>query len=75
MAINVEERLAQLDSLNCFIDNSREKFTSILSILGWDVSTLREQVSYKNCVLCVCGSEVCSKCITEAKRQNSALVD
>ena len=58
MAINVEERLSQLDSLNCFIENSREKCTSILSILGWDVDTLREQVSYKNCVLYVCGSEV-----------------
>jgi len=46
----MEERLAQLDSLNCFIENSREKFTSILNILGWDVDTLREQVGYKNCV-------------------------
>lgn len=62
MAINVEERLAQLDSLNCFIENSREKFTSILNVLGWDVDNLREQVRYKNCVLYVCGSEVCSKC-------------
>jgi hypothetical protein len=75
MAINVEERLAQLDSLNCFIENSREKFTSILSILGWDVDTLRQQVSYKNCFLYVCDSEVCSECITDAKRQNPALVD
>ena len=72
MAINVEERLAQLDSLNCFIENSREKFASILSILGWDVDTLREQVGYSNCVLYVCGCEVCSKCITESKRQNPA---
>jgi len=75
MAINVEERLAQLDSLNCFIENTQEKFTSILSILGWDVDTLRDQVGYKSCVLYVCGSEVCTKSITEAKRQNSAPVD
>jgi hypothetical protein len=75
MDINVEERLAQLDRLNYFIENSRQKYASILSILGWDVDTLREQVSYKKCVLYVCGSEGCSKCITEAKRQNPALVD
>jgi hypothetical protein len=58
MAINVEERLAQLDSLNRFLENSREKFTSILSILGWDVDNLRQHVSYTNCVLYICGSEV-----------------
>lgn len=51
MAINVEERIAQLDSLNSFIESSREKFTSILSILGWDVDNLREKVSYKDCAL------------------------
>lgn len=50
MDINVEERLAQLDGLNRFLENSREKFTSILSILGWDEDNLREHVSYKNCV-------------------------
>jgi hypothetical protein len=61
MAINVEERLAQLDSLNCFIESSREKFTCVLSILGWDVDNLREKVSSKNYILYVCGSKVSSK--------------
>ena len=75
MAINMEECLAQLDSLNCFIENSREKFTSILSILGWDVDNLWEQVGYKNCVLYVYSSEVSSKYITEVKRQNPVLID
>jgi hypothetical protein len=61
MAINVEERVAQLDSLEHFIESSREKFTSVLGILGWDADSLREKVSYKNWVLYVCGYKVASK--------------
>lgn len=44
MAVNIEERRAQLDALNDFIENTQKKLTSILSILGWNAEKLREKV-------------------------------
>jgi hypothetical protein len=46
MAINIEERRAQLDSLSTFIENAQKKLTTVISILGWDAEKLREKVSY-----------------------------
>jgi hypothetical protein len=44
MAVDLEERMTQLNSLNDFIDNSRKKITTILSILGWDEDSIRQKV-------------------------------
>jgi hypothetical protein len=51
MAVNVEDRRAQLDNLNDFIENCEKKITSILNTLGWDVENLQKKVSYSYCVL------------------------
>jgi hypothetical protein len=51
MDINIEERMAQLDDLHEFIENSRLKIASVLSVLGWDANNIREKVNYEYCVL------------------------
>jgi hypothetical protein len=44
MAVDLEERLTQLNRLNDFIHNSRKKITTILSTLGWDEDNIRQKV-------------------------------
>jgi hypothetical protein len=53
MAVNSEDRMTELRSLNDFIDNSRKRITSILSFLGWDEDTLKQKVRLMFCVLYV----------------------
>ncbi|XP_021934823.1 splicing regulatory glutamine/lysine-rich protein 1-like isoform X2 [Zootermopsis nevadensis] len=55
MAVNIEERRAQLDALNDFIENTQKKLTSILSILGWNAEKLREKS--REMVTCPLNSE------------------
>jgi hypothetical protein len=51
MAVDLEERMTQLNRLNDFIDNSRKKISTILSTLGWDEDNIKQKVCYAFCVL------------------------